>query len=746
MERRLAAILAVDVVGYSRLMEWDEAGTFARLRAHRKEFFEPEIAAHNGRVFKLMGDGLLAEFGSVVDAIECAVALQAGMDGRNAAVPTEHRIDARIGVNLGDVIVEREEAGAVDMHGEGVIIANRLQALAEVGGICVSQTVVNHVGHKVAVGFEFVGEQRVKNIAAPVQVYRVLTQPEAVGRTVGTRTLSWRRRRWPVAAAALAIVIAGTIAWQRPWEPKIDAASVDNLALPLPDKPSIAVLPFANMSDDPKQEYFVDGMTDDLITELSKVSGLFVISRNSTFVYKGRPVTPKQVSKELGVRYILEGSVQRAGERLRINAQLIDALTSGHVWADRYDGALVDVFAVQDRVTSSIADALAIRLTAADQQSLAQQETSVPAAYDAFLRGRDHLRRANREDNAKAVPYFEEAIRLDPDYGRAHAALALAYFNSYQREWNDSLGISGNEAYERASRILGEAEKHPTSTARQVAGALLLDRGAYDKAIAEFKEAIVLDPSDSSGYAYLALALSIAGQSVEALPRIEMAMRLDPRYPPIYLHYLGLAQFGMERFREAAVSLKSAANLNPDDPLSLLLLGAAYGHLGLKQEATSAIARYDAMKVREGGMPISIRSAPNFGFKNSVDGFRVVTGLRLAGVPESLFSSDFARKNKLMPDEVRTLFFGRQIHGHAGGAGIDYGAAFKADGSADLSGVWGLGTGLATEFEGDALCFEWPSGYRRCGTMYRNPGGMKAKENEYIWFDGYRVLTFSQVE
>src|SRR5262245_22200775 len=270
MERRLVAILAADVVGYSRLMEQDEAGTFARLRAHRKELFEPEITAHHGRIFKLMGDGILAEFASVVEAIECAVALQEGMARRNSGAPPEHRIEARVGVNLGDVIVEKDEAGAVDMHGEGVIIANRLQTLAEPGGICVSQTVVSHVGHKIAVDFELIGEQRVKNIAEPVRVFRARSGPAPAGAKTGIRKpprLGWR---WPVVAAALLVVVAaGTAAWLRPWQPATQPAAMEAQALPLPDKPSVAVLPFANLSSDPQQAYFADGLAEDLMTGLS---------------------------------------------------------------------------------------------------------------------------------------------------------------------------------------------------------------------------------------------------------------------------------------------------------------------------------------------------------------------------------------------------------------------------------------------------------------------------------------------
>ena len=344
MERRLVAILAADVVGYSRLMEQDEAGTFARLRAHRKELFEPEIAAHHGRIFKLMGDGMLAEFASVVEAIECAVALQDGMAQRNTGAPPEHRIESRIGVNLGDVIVEKDETGAVDMHGEGVIIANRLQSLAESGGICVSQTVVSHVGHKIAVGFELIGEQHVKNIAEPVQVFRVRPGPAvaaAKARTRKSHRLVWR---WPATAAALLVVLAlGVAVWLRPWQSALQPAAVEVQAPPLPDKPSVAVLPFANLSNDPQQVYFADGLAEDLMTGLSRLPGLFVIARHSAFVYKDQKLDLRKVGEELGVRYIVEGSVQRTGEQVRINVQLIDAGTLGHLRAEKYVGSMAEI-------------------------------------------------------------------------------------------------------------------------------------------------------------------------------------------------------------------------------------------------------------------------------------------------------------------------------------------------------------------------------------------------------------------
>ena len=336
MARRLAAILAADVVGYSRLMAVDEAGTHARLKALRQDFIEPKIAEHHGRIVKLMGDGALVEFASVVDAVECAAAIQSGVAERQANLPADQRIAFRIGINIGDVIIEEG-----DIYGDGVNVAARLEGLAEAGGSCVARNVYDQVKDKVQFGFEPAGAHRIKNIPAPVTVYRLLPDPGRVARTSCLKHAKRSTRRWIAAAASAAVVLiaaAGTASWyrQRAAEGQGEAAA----ALPLPDKPSIAVLPFDNLSGDPDQEYFADGITEDLITDLSKTSGLFVIARNSSFRFKDTPIDPQQVARDLGVRYLLEGSVRRVGDEVRINAQLIDATTSGHVWAERYDGSL----------------------------------------------------------------------------------------------------------------------------------------------------------------------------------------------------------------------------------------------------------------------------------------------------------------------------------------------------------------------------------------------------------------------
>jgi adenylate cyclase len=555
------------------------------------------------------------------------------------------------------------------------------------------------------------------------------------------KTRSWR---WPpmIAAAFVFLVVAAAAAWWHPWEPGIGPATIERMALPLPERPSIAVLPFANMSDDPKQAYFADGLTDGLITELSQVSGLFVISRNSTFTYKGRTAPPKQVSEELGVRYVLEGSVQRSGDRLRINTQLIDALSGGHVWAGKFDGSLGDVFALQDQVARSIADTLAVKLTQAEHLALGRQETNVPAAYHSFLQGWTHYRRATPEDFVKAIPYFEESIGIDPSYARAHAALSMVYFLAYDEGWAGALGMTAADAFRKSRDHLKLAAARPTSTSHQVAGSISRSRGWYDDALNEFQAAIALDPNDAWSYAYLAFALIYAGRPAEATAQIEIVMRLDPHYPPLFDFYRGLAQFEQKRMAEAAITLEKATRRSRGDPRPLLYLAATYGHLKREKEAADMVASYSSARVKQGGLPFVMdQLISGCASYRPPPGSPLVRGLLQVGVPYNFDSA--SDELMLATGEVEALFFGHRLHGRTLESGLEHGVSVSPDGTALMFGDWGSGAGIA-QLVGGRICFVW-STTTNCASILRNPGGTKAAENEYIWFTG-SAFPFSQLE
>jgi adenylate cyclase len=536
IERRLAAILSADVVGYGRLMAEDESGTLERLKAHRRELIDPEIAAHHGRIVKLMGDGALVEFASVVDAVQCAAEIQRGMVKRNAAIAPEHRIDFRVGINLGDVIVEGD-----DIYGDGVNVAARLETLAEPGGICISDVVQRSVQGKVELGFDDLGEQRVKNIAEPVRAYRVRMDPGAAG---VTKAIKPRRVRWLVALAVGGVLLAaiGSAGWRFYLQPLLQERSfAEQTALPLPDKPSIAVLPFDNMSADPAQEYFSDGITESLITHLSQLSGLFVIARNTAFTYKDHPVNVPQVGRELGVRYVLEGSVQRADDRVRITAQLIDAATGFHVWADRYDRELKDVFALQDEVTETIVSALEIELTENDRQGLTQRYTNSLEAYDLFLRGLEQYWQFSVGSNQRARGFFEQAIALDPNFALAYANLAMTYsglgFNL--------AGIDDDALRGRALWLAQKAVELDDSLPQVhlILSNVYLQRREYARAMEAIERAIALDPNYADAYAMRGDILQSIGRPEDALASLDHAMRLNPRFPFPYLMVKGEASF-----------------------------------------------------------------------------------------------------------------------------------------------------------------------------------------------------------
>jgi len=638
IKRKLVAILSADVKGYSRLMGEDEVGTIRTLNIY-KELMANFIQQNHGRVVDAPGDNVLAEFVSVVDAVRCAAEIQKELKTRNANLPENRKMEFRIGVNLGDVVEDGEQ-----ILGDGINIAARLESLSDAGGICISGTVFDHVRNKLDYGYKYLGEQTVKNIALPIRIYKILLEPQTAGSVIDEKKA--KPKQWRRATIGLVIVVIVALAavaiWQlyfRPTRPPVEVASREKMAYPLPDKPSIAVLPFVNMGGDPEQAYFADGMTEDLITDLSKVAGLFVIARNSTFVYKGKATDVREVAKTLGVRYVLEGSVRRSGAEVRVNAQLIDATTGGHVWADRYDGDLKNIFAFQDKVTHNVVAALAVELTKDDRERVAHRGTENAQAYDVFLKGWQHYLRQTPEDFRAAIVQFKKAAELDPKYGRAYAALAATYWEAYTRYWDVALGFSrGRETHFQAEQFLAKAMRDPTPLAHQVASAMLLHTQQHDEAIAEAKRAIASDPNDADGYVALANALSFTGRASEALELVERAIRLNPHYPPYYLYQLGLARFCMKRLDEAATSLERALALHHDDYWSQRLLLATYGLLGRRADAAKLLETIKRNEKR-GGIasmdPLTIRASTYwYPFAERADAERLAEGLRKAGLPE----------------------------------------------------------------------------------------------------------------
>ncbi|MDX2321479.1 MAG: adenylate/guanylate cyclase domain-containing protein [Moritella sp.] len=547
-KRKLTAILSADVEGYSRLMGEDEEATVRTLTTYR-EVLSTLVIDHNGRVVDSPGDNILAEFASVVDAVQCAVAVQKEIKSRNDELPENRKMRFRIGINLGDVIQEEER-----IYGDGVNIAARLEGLSEPGGICISGTSYDQVKNKLNLGYKNLGEHSVKNIAEPVRVYRVLTEFEAAGKVIGEKI---KAERWLALAAAIVLIVAvgGVAGWYfyLHQSTKIEPASVEKMAYPLPDKPSIAVLPFDNLSGIPDQDYLADGITENIITALSYIPEIFVIARNSTFTYKGKAVKAQKVAEDLGVRYILEGSVQRAGDRLRITAQLIDATTGRHLWADRYDRDLQDLFVLQDEITLKIVFALEVKLSVGVQTRLTRKTMPNLEAWSYYVRGFGHMKRHNKTDNAKARELFERAASLDPGYAPVLTALGFTHFDDARHGWSESREESRLRAVELAKKALALDDSDPMIHA--LWGAIYLKQKRYDQAIAEGEKSVALGPNESFPHLLLGMYLSHTGRYKEALPLVRKAMRLNPYYPSTYLQLLGGIYLGMEAYEKAIEAL-----------------------------------------------------------------------------------------------------------------------------------------------------------------------------------------------
>ena len=619
MERKLAVILAADVVGYAALMEADEAGTFDRIRTGRKELFEPEINKHHGRIFKLMGDGLLAEFGSVVDAVECSVVLQQAMAQRNGQLADDRRIDVRIGINLGDVMIEGD-----DLIGDGVNVAARLQGLAEPGGIYISGNVYDQIKNKLPFVCENLGNQVVKNIAEPVRVHRVQIERMGVRRSGAVKIATRRRIQLSALGILMLLSVAALVILFKPAVPPTPGGQSSGMTRS--GRASIAVLPFANQSGDPTQGYFCDGITEDLIAALGRFSDLTVIASAATQQYKGKLPPPDDLNRDLGVRYVLEGSVAKVGDHVRVVAQLIDTAGGELRWSEIYDDELKDVFAVRDKITQSVVGKLAIKLDELETRLAFKKPTDSLEAYDYVLRGREAYARDIRSANMEARKLFEQAIQLDPSYASAYAALGWARLKAAVSGWTppefrEEVLQQAEELSQKAIELDGDnAEAH------RLMGAVYFNRAQFDLAISEYDRAIALNPNDAASYVTRGSVLTWTGHAKDAIESFEIAKRLNPGLGSGRLEPVGWAYYLDHRYKEAVTVFEAGLRTSPNDYFIHAGLAASYAQLDRQSEATRAAAA--TMRV----FPFFEVAGFARGSQNEADRTLIIDGLHKAGL------------------------------------------------------------------------------------------------------------------
>ena len=625
VKRKLTAILSADVKGYSRLMGEDEESTARTLNTY-KEVIAGLIQHHHGRVVDAPGDNVLAEFASVVDAVRCAVEIQKELKTRNAELPENRRMEFRIGINLGDVIEEGDK-----ILGDGVNIAARIEGLSEAGGICISGTAFDQVKNKLSVGFQYLGKQTVKNIPDPVRAYNILMGPEAAGKVIGEKEPKETRWGWKAIAAVVALaLVAGGLVWNFYFRgQQIERARVDKMAFPSPDLPSIAVLPFVNMSGDPKQEYFSDGLTEEIINGLSKVPRIFVIARNSTFAYKGKTVDIKQVGREMGVKYVLEGSVRRDGNRLRITAQLIDATTGLHLFSERYDRELKSIFATQDEITIKVLTALQVALTEGESVRYQAKGVSNIDAYFKLLEASEAGQRVNRASNARARQLYEEVLTLDPGSSRAYSGLAYTYF------WDYWLG-SSRPPDESIARGIEVAKKSialdkDNFQAHGALAMLYVCKGEYEKAVEEAEESASINPGNPGALVILGSTLMHASRFTEAIPVLQKALRFYPGRPfSMCLSNLANSYRCIGQYEQAVQYYKRLLQDQPNHFLGNAGLTATYSQMGRMEDA-----RAQAAEVLRVDPKFSLeRYSKTLRYKNLADKERYIDALRKAGLPE----------------------------------------------------------------------------------------------------------------
>lgn len=709
MERRLAAVLIADVAGYSRLSEIDEERTRTQFQADVSGIFLPAIEANNGRLVKTMGDGLLVEFHSVVDALRCAVDVQRQKAERNESVPPDRQMRFRIGINLGDIIVEGE-----DIHGDGVNIADRIQSRAEPGGIAISGSTYDQVKSKLPVGFLSLGDQKVKGIVEPVRIYRVLLQPDEAGKTI------IRRRRFRPVHAVIAVIggllLAGLVfVWWQPWSLQ---NATGRFAYPLPDKPSVAVLPFINVSGDANHDHLAEGLTDDLITELSKVSGLFVIARHSVFAIRNTAGTIQNVAAELGVQYVLEGTLQRNGPRLRINVKLIEAMTGLSLWAERYDRQYADLFAVQDDVIGKIISALAVKLSQGERTQLARIPTNNLEAYDYYMRAEhEGFIYGDVATYRRTLSFYQRAIDLDPDFANAHAGIARVAVDVWRNDYNFlwSAAVARKIAYDAAGQALNLDANN--ARAHMVLALLQWVDGRDSEALDSANTAIAAQPNDAEAYGNLALILCHIGKHEQAVTEIEKALRLDPSPAPGFQLLAGIV-FYIAREDGRAIPLIEAALANlPRTEPAREFLAAAYAHKGdqarAKQEAAKLIELFPESNLTY--------YSYLYDYWRDEDLSYHLAALKSAGIPEWPFGFQGNDADRLKEAELRDLVNNRTWAGkHKNGT--DFIQYFDKAGKTAYRSANTSITGIV-EIRGDSLCEKFDGYFLDrlvCGQVFRN--------------------------
>ncbi|MBX5136495.1 guanylyl cyclase [Rhizobium lentis] len=720
MDRRLAAILSADVVGYSRLMGVDESGTFERLKACRRELVDSAIEDHHGRIIKLMGDGALVEFASVVDAVQCATEIQRKMPSRDQGVSEEQRIRFRIGINLGDIIVEGD-----DIYGDGVNIAARLQGIAEPGGIFISGTAFDHVAHKVDVGFSALGEHRLKNIADPVRVYRVLLGP---GHT-GTVVISSRARSRGVALLALAglliVASAAVVAWQWPHK----------------QRASIAVLPFANLSDQ-TQDYFADGITDNLITDLTRLSKLDVISQNSVFAYKDKPHLLADIRRDLGVRFVVEGSVQRMGDLMRVNAQLVDTVSGDHLWANRFDRSGADVFAVQDSMSRQIADALGLELTPSEAERIARPPTANLEAYDYYLRAEQAARTGRRSRMLEALALYDKAEELDNGFAEAFASDAHATAFVWRSAYDDVLqsALARKRAYDKASRALALDPELPSPYA-VLAIMQVVDR-RYDQAIASAQKAVSLGPADAEAHMAAAYVQSVTGNHADATAAVDKALRFDPNPSAVDRYTAGIVFYLQRDYERAIDSFKRAGYGSQGNGEFVTPLAMAYVRVGRIDEARATVA--EAQRLMGGRDCLASWRLGNAHFRGQDLAF-MLDALREAGLPEWPFGFQGDEQNRLQGAEIAATVMGKLLQGKTEPSESPALMQVQLDGKAAFRSASQMMTEKIS-IKGNLLCEQSENAFGRadCGPVYRHVN--LAGETSYAYVNSTKVFYFSPAQ